>query len=407
MQMRLVRQSPLLALLVARAISETGTMLSAVALPLFVWAETDNTALVGAISAFQAVPLLLVGLLGGPVVDQLGPRRASVLADLIALVAFGLVPLLYAVGFLHTPALALLVLLGSAAEALGQTARASLTPELAVEVGWPLERANAAVSAIGRAAIVLGPLSAGILVSAIGPANVVLLDALSFGVAALLIGVWIPRRSAPVTAGAYWPQLRQGLVFLWSKPQILGLIALFCSFNALINPIFMVALPVYTSTVLGKPALLGTLIASFGGGTLAAALMYGAIGRPYSRRTVLVGCFAAIQFAFWPLVAQAPLPLLAAGLALMGLGVGPCGPLLMTTLAEQTPAELRGRVFGLYSAGAFAGIPLGVLLTGQLVAEWGLAASLLTLALGLALLTILLLALPPVFPLTNTTAGHT
>jgi hypothetical protein len=70
----------------------------------------------------------------------------------------------------------------------------------------------------------------------------------------------------------------------------------------------------------------------------------------------------------------------------------------MTTLAEQTPVKLRGRVFGLDSACAFAGIPLGVLLTGL--------AALLTLAISLALLSMLLLALPPVFPPTNATAGH-
>lgn len=50
---------------------------------------------------------------------------------------------------------------------------------------------------------------------------------------------------------------------------------------------------------------------------------------------------------------------------------------------------------------------LGVLLTGQIVSGWRLAATLLTVALGLALLTILLLALTSVVPATNAPAGRT
>ncbi|NJM07306.1 MFS transporter, partial [Candidatus Gracilibacteria bacterium] len=94
------RQTPLLALLVARAISESGTMLSGVALPLFVLSLTESVAQLGLITALQTVPLFVMGLIGGPAVDRLGARRVSVLTDLIALLAFGAVPLLAALGSL-------------------------------------------------------------------------------------------------------------------------------------------------------------------------------------------------------------------------------------------------------------------------------------------------------------------
>lgn len=389
-----VRQSPLLALLVARAISETGTLLSGVALPLFVWSVTGSTVQVGLITASLTLPLLITGLAGGPLVDRLGPRRVSVCTDVGALLAFGCIPLLYALGALPLPALAVLVFVGSCAEALGLTARASLLPDLAREAGWSLERATAAVSAIGRAAIVIGPLLAGVLVGVVGPAPVLFLDALSFGLSALLIAMGVARQPVRGQAANYGRELREGLRFLRQDRQILTLVGLFGGFNLLINPIFMVVLPVYTSTVLGSSSALGVLIASFGAGTLGGALLYGAIGTRFDRRTLLVWCFCAITLAFAPLLGRGSLPLLAAGCALMGLGVGPCGPLIMTSLAERTPVELRGRIFGLYNAGAYGGIPLGVLLIGQTMEYASVETALLVLAGGFVLLTGALLRLP-------------
>lgn len=391
MQAQAVRQSPLVAVLAARAISETGTMLSGVALPLFVLALTGSTAQLALITAVQAVPLALAGLAGGPVVDSLGSKRVSVLADLLALLAFGCIPLLYMLGWLPFPVLTLLVLAGCSAEALGMTARASLTPELAQQAGWSLERTNAAISAIGRAAIVLGPLIAGVLVGLLTPATVLLIDALTFGVSALLIGIGVAGRRGQPQATGYWAELRQGLGFLRHQPQILGLMAVFSTFNMLINPVFLVVLPVYTSSVLQNPTALGLLIACFGAGTLGGALLYGWLGPRLPRRQLLAWCFGAILVAFWPLVAAAPLWLMVPALVLMGAGVGPCGPLIMTTLAERTPPEMRGRVFGVYSAGATASIPLGVLLTGLVLDRFGIQPALLVLAVGFALLTFALL----------------
>ncbi len=389
-----VRQSPLIALLIARAISETGTLLSAVALPLFVWSVTGSTALVGAITALLTLPLFIVGLAGGPLVDRLGARRSSITADCGALIAFGCIPLLFARNALPLALLALLVFVGSCAEALGLTARASLLPDLARAAGWSLERATAAVSAIGRAALVLGPLLAGVLMSVMGAATVLLLDALTFGLSALLIGIGVAQNAHLRQHRTYGQALRDGLHFLRHDRQILTLMGLFGTFNLLINPVFLVILPVYTSTVLGEPSALGVVIASFGAGTLSGALLYGAVGAHVARRTVLIGSFCTIALAFVPLLVSGPLLVLAAGCALMGVGVGPCGPLIMTALAERTPVDLRGRIFGLYSAGAYGGIPIGVVIVGQMLQYTTVHITLLLVAGSFVLLTGVVFVLP-------------
>lgn len=53
--------------------------------------------------------------------------------------------------------------------------------------------------------------------------------------------------------------------------------------------------------------------------------------------------------------------------------------------AEIVPLELRGRVFGAARAGAWAAIPLGILLGGVLVSAIGVGATLLAIGVCYAL----------------------
>ena len=55
-------------------------------------------------------------------------------------------------------------------------------------------------------------------------------------------------------------------------------------------------------------------------------------------------------------------------------------------MTEIVPAHLRGRVFGAVRAGAWASIPLGILLGSAMVAVAGVAATLLTMGTLLAAL---------------------
>ena len=68
-----------------------------------------------------------------------------------------------------------------------------------------------------------------------------------------------------------------------------------------------------------------------------------------------------------------PLPVALAALGIAGLAAGPINPLLFTMLTEIVPIRLRGRVFGAVRAGAWASIPLGVLVGGVLVSAIGFA----------------------------------
>jgi len=80
--------------------------------------------------------------------------------------------------------------------------------------------------------------------------------------------------------------------------------------------------------------------------------------------------------------------------AVVGVVGGPINPLLVTVRYERIPLELRGRVFGTFSAISQVAQPLGMAAAGAAIELVGLGATVSVLALASASLGLSLLALP-------------
>ncbi len=78
----IVDRTPIFALLGAEAVSQVGNMMTVVAGPWFVLQTTGSAAKTGLVTAALVLGSVLPGVVGGPVVDRLGFKRASVFADL-------------------------------------------------------------------------------------------------------------------------------------------------------------------------------------------------------------------------------------------------------------------------------------------------------------------------------------
>ena len=128
-------RAPITGLLAANIVSLIGSMLTLIALPWFVLQTTGSAAKTGLTGFFVALPFLITGIFGGTVVDRLGFKRSSVIADIVSGIGIALVPLLYyTVGLAFWQLLAL-VFLGNLLAVPGLTARRALLPELAPQPG--------------------------------------------------------------------------------------------------------------------------------------------------------------------------------------------------------------------------------------------------------------------------------
>src|ERR671935_1979169 len=162
---------PMYSLLTAAGISQVGNTMTIVAGPWVVLQATGGAAKTGLVGAALALGLL-VPILGGPLVDRLGFRRGSVVADLVSGATVASIPALHLAGLLKYWHIVVLVFILTSVNSQGDTARLALVPALARLADMPFERVNARDRAIVRLGAVLGPFLTGFMIAAIGAVNV-------------------------------------------------------------------------------------------------------------------------------------------------------------------------------------------------------------------------------------------
>lgn len=366
-------------LFAAGAISLTGNQLAALAVPWFVLSTTGSAAQTGISAFFTILPTVLAAFFGGAIVDRLGYRRTSIIADLASGLTVALIPLLYGLGMLPFWLLLALVFCGALLDAPGATARRALVPELAAAAGMSLERASSLLQVVDRGARLLGAPLAGLLIAALGPQQALWLNTLTFAISALLTAAAVPRLAAPPPAAAqpYLAQLAEGLRFIRRDRLTRTLVLIVLVTNFLDAAHASVIMPVFAQQRYGSALALGLIFGVSGGGAVLGALLYGMVGQRLSRRRVFICAFMAVSLPMLALATLPPLPVALALQALAGLAAGPINPILSTLQYERVPADMRGRVFGATTAGAFVAMPLGVLLAGFLLEWTGLQAALL------------------------------
>ena len=388
-------RGPLVGLLAGHAVSMTGNMLTIIALPLFVLAETGSVVATGITGFFATLPIVLGGVFGGVLVDRVGYRRASIVADLVSGATIVLVPVLDSTVGLPFPVLLGLVFLSGLLDTPGQSARNALLPEVAVTAGVPLERAVGMFEATERGARLAGAPLAGLLVAGFGSLPVLALDAATFVVSAAVVARLVPREvDERVEADAgdvdgYWRSLGEGFRFVAREPLLRAFVVLILLTNAMDAAKSSVLLPVYAERELGGALAFGLLVGAMGGGALVGSLVFGAVGHRLPRRPTFSLAFAlAGAPPFLGLAAGLPLAGLLGVTVVSGFCAGAINPLIGTVKLERIPSRMRARANGLIQAGAWCAVPLGALGGGLAVESVGLTQTLVALGVSYLLLTL-------------------
>jgi MFS family permease len=374
-----VRRVPLYALYVADSISLVGNVVAQLAIPWFVLVTTGSATLTGLAVFFNFLPVVLAGIFGGVIVDRVGFRPMSVVADLASAGAVAAIPLLHATVGIELWELLALVFAGALLDAPGATARQSLFPEAVELAGVGMERATGIRAGIQQGSVLVGGPIGGVLVAGLGATNALWLDAGSFLVSAALVVGLVPRPqqepgAEAETPGRYFAELAEGMRFIWNQ-RVLRAIVLTVLITNLLDAPFPVVMPVFAREQFGSAADLGLMYGVFGGFALVGALGFSAFGHRLPRRLTFLCGFTVLPVLYLTMATLPSLPVAIAALAAGGLAAGPINPLLVTVEYELVPTRLRGRVFGAVKAGAWASIPAGVLLGGVLVGAVGLAAT--------------------------------
>jgi len=196
------RKLPLYGLVLAYGISQLGTLMSGLAIPWLVLVTTGSAARTGLVGFAEMAPYVVAQAISGPVVDRFGLRRSCVTGNAAAAVLVGAIPALYAAGALSIGSLFAIVAVAGAVRGAADAATSPLVPRAAAYGGVPNERAAGLNSVAQRTGMLAGLPLAGVLIAAAGAPTVVLVDAVTFAVAALLVATAVPSAATKADAGA-------------------------------------------------------------------------------------------------------------------------------------------------------------------------------------------------------------
>jgi len=333
------------ALALARVISLTGDSLSLVALMVYT-ASTAGEALAVALLllAGDFAPSLLSPL-AGALSDRFDLRRVMIGAELVQ------GGLIVAIALTLPPLPVLLVLVGLRAAAGQVFLPASRAAVPALVGNEELPAANSLVGFGGNAGDALGPLAAAALLGVLGVPGVLLVDAATFAVSALLL-LALPALRPHATA--HEPLLRSarvGLRFIWARGPVRVIALGFCAVVAC-NAVDDVALVfLATDTFHAGDAAVALLLAGVGIGLLAGYALLAAVSARVSMAVLLIMGFAVSSVGnlltglAWAVAAAFTVQ------TVRGLGIAAMDVATNTLLPRLVPADMLGRVFGnLYGA---------------------------------------------------------
>ncbi|WP_020076298.1 MFS transporter [Cryocola sp. 340MFSha3.1] len=359
-------------LLIGQTTSQLGAQVSGVALPLLAVVSLDATPFeVGMLGAASTVAFAVLGLPAGAWVDRMRRRPLLVASDLVRAVLLATIPLAAVLGLLTMGQLLVVSLLAGVARVFFDVGYRSYLPSV---IGRERVLAgNSSLEFVRASGQVAGPALGGVLVSLIGAATVVLVQAGTFAASALCL-LGIRAREDEPTAPEHRRRMRteiaEGLGFVF-RSRVLRSTALA---SALSNFSFAVASAVkmvFLSRTLGlSPALIGLVIA-----VGSVTVMVGAAFTTRLSRAV-----GSVRIVWLSLAVTAPLSLLGAFaqpgwwtlLIVLGIAAGEFGQIVyaitqVSVRQQICPDRVLGRVnatmqvvvMGLFPVGAIVGGLLG------------------------------------------------
>jgi MFS family permease len=326
---------------VAYAVNELGNWLGAVALAVAVFAHTRSAVATAAL--FVSVRFL-PAVLGTAIVARLELlARRGVLATLYLLQALttGVLAILV-VHLLLVPILVLGAVDGIAALAAKALLRAVVSQRSADDDAR--RRANGRLNSCWAATAALGPVVAGLLSAAVGPPMVLVLDVVSFVIAAaLVLDVSTPRTENGSARIA--DQLNDVVRHVKANSALGWLLcteAVAIVFFAAVVPVEVVFVK---ATLHAGDQGYGALLASWGAGMVLGSVVFTrARRRPLS--ALLTAGTLAVAVGYLGIAASIVLWVACAFSFIGGTGNGMQWIALVTAVQDQTPASLQGRFMG-------------------------------------------------------------
>jgi MFS family permease len=399
------RHPDFLRLWTAESISQVGTQVTQLALPLAAIVVLEATPFeVALLGTVAFLPFILLGLPAGVWVDRLRRRPILIAGDVGRAVALATIPVAFVLGVLTIWQLYVVAFVVGCLTVFFDIAYQSYLPSLVDRED--LVEGNAKLEISRSGAALIGPSVAGILIELLKAPLAILVDSLSYLGSAVF--VFLIRRHEPepvhpdVAAGGERPGMRQdiaqGLRYV-AGHRYLRWIALSTAVSNLFSNILFAIFLVYIVRELGLAAgVIGVIFAIGNIGFLTGAVLATRLERwiGLGAAIILGAVISSLGLLLIPIAtAQTAFVLLVASGLLVGFGVVVYNVNQVSFRQAITPERMQGRMNATMRFIVWGTIPIGSLLGGALGTTIGLLPTIWIGAIG-GLLAILPLVLSPV-----------
>lgn len=380
--------------LLARFTSLLGNTIAPIALAFAVLDVSDSPAALGLVLAARSIPNVVFLLVGGVVSDRLPRHLVIVTANTVCFVTQLLAAALLISGHAQIWQLAVIEAVNGAAAAFSMPAMAGVLAAIVPRDQLPQA---AAVSGFARSvALVGGGAVAGVIVGFVGPAAGLIIDALSFGVAALMLR---RLRLPPIERepSTMLRDLREGWSEFVARQWVWVIVLAFGLLNATWAACWITLGPVIADDSFGRTGW-GIASAGFGAGLIAGGLVMIRLKPLHPLRIGMFGIL--IQTPALACLVLAPhIVSVAAAAFVSGVGAEFFGIAWESSLSQHIPTDKLSRVFSYDMLGSFVAMPVGQLSAGYLAESLGIRALELWGALLYGVLALATVAVPSVWTL--------
>jgi MFS family permease len=355
-----------------------GTWVQRTAQTWLVYQMTGSAFLVGVLSACQFIPILLLTLVAGTMIDR-HSKKKILMTTQAGFLVLGIIMtvLVYTKAVQYWQVLLIAIAYG-VLQSFDTPTRQSYVVELVGQKD--LMNGISLNSTVFNLAKIAGPSLAGILMVKFSLGFCFLVDAVSY--LAVLLGLFLIHQPAVVTAVSrqkhLWEDVKEGLAYVWQHPNVrmsAELMIIVCTLNYNNN----VIIPIFAKTVLHSGAqTYASLLSATGVGSLVAAFLMSYLSRFGLQRNIYLGVAlgtATLQAAMiW--VHNYTLAMIAM------VAIGFCNMIFLNqsnaSFQFSIPNGLRGRVMSVYVLLNQGTTPIGSLFVGGVMdvasGSWGFPA---------------------------------
>lgn len=380
---------------IARAITMTTGSMSSIALA-FAVLEIDNDArsLSYVLAAFTVSNIVFI-LFGGVVADRMPRALVIQTCYVIDILSVGAMATLLFTGTATVPLLVMLSIVTGASTAFVMPAMQGIIPQLTTPEH--LQQANAMLSFVRSTVTIGGPIIAGIIVTAVGPAWAMIVQVVGWLVAIPVLA--LVKLPPPASSGGstLFHDLRLGWNEFWSRTWLWTIVLAFMVMNAIHVGAWSVAGPYIAKNDerLGIAGW-GWVLSAEGVGILlmTLVLMWVPLKRPL--RFGMIG-MAMFAIPLTMLGVHPAVVLLAIAAFLAGVGHEVFSTGWNVAMMENIPVDRLSRVSSYDILGSFVVMPIGTLIYGWLITHADVSTVLISSGILYAVIALATLVVPSVW----------